>query len=396
VRLVNPLGEVCGLVCPARSLCELACVRAEMDSPVRISELEEFTCGVSPGPESWPEAYRGRRRDRVAVIGSGPASLSCAFFLSIQGFNVEVFEQGIQAGGLPAQAMPDFKLNRQLLEREMEGSLMSGVQFRGNTIFGDDIDLESLRREGFRAVFLGTGLQSMKMPSIRGSDLPGVIDALSFLTAARRRVKRELTSQVAVIGETNLAVDCAVLAREMGAETVYLVTAHRLQDCPLAPQRLEAAEAAAVTTVADRRIIEVRGEGRVEGLRTHPNTGTPGEGAEVASVLDVGTVIVAWDQEIEPALGGYLSGHIGMGPTGLVVVDENMMTSRPGVFAGGDLTSGGGLVVEACADGRVAALAIGRYLEPGDDAGEPSEGPAAREPAARTGLSPLRVSIPPC
>lgn len=388
VRQMNPLGAVCGLVCPAGSLCEKACVRAGMDTAVRIAELEEFACAVTPGPEGWPEHFRGQRSGRVAVIGSGPAGISCAYYLSVMGYNVEIFEQEVEAGGLPGRSMTDTRLNRQVLERELEGCLMAGIEFRGNAIFGEDLHFESLLREGFRAVFLASGLQSIKMPSIRGTDLPGVIDALSFLTAARRKVKREFAPRVAVIGESNLAIDTATLAREMGAEQVYLVMRGPV-DPGTTGDRVRAAESAGVTIVANRKIIEIQGEGRVEALRTHPNVGAPaeGEGEEVGPVLEVGTVIVAWEQEMEPTLGGYLASYLDRGPDGMVAVDENMMTSRQGIFAGGDVTSGGGLVIEACAAGRRAALGIASYLG-GNQArrAHSSDGPSGGEEDSGVGF----------
>jgi phytoene dehydrogenase-like protein len=386
VREMNPMGEVCGLVCPAGSLCEATCLRARVDSPVMIAQLEEFVCGVAQGPEGWPEPFRQTRRERVAVIGSGPAGISCAYYLSLLGFNVEVFEQGIEAGGLPAHYMTDSRLNRQVLEREIEGSLMAGVEFRGNTVFGDDINFESLLREGFRAVFLGAGLQGMAIPSIRGDDLPGVIDALSFLGAARRKVKRELTPRVAVVGDSNLAVDTALLALEMGAEAVFLVTTCRPEDAGCVPERLAAAVEGGVRVTWDRKIIEVLGEGRVDGLRTHTNAGAPDESEEgMPSVLPVGTVIMALAREVDPALAGYLAAHLKMSEEGLALVDENMMTSRQGVFAGGDIVSGGRLVVKACAEGRSAALGIARYLD--SRAGRDQSGARSSEGAAASGTS---------
>jgi len=389
VREVNPLGEVCGLVCPAESLCEEACNRKEMDSAVKVSQLEAFVCGVVQGPEGWPEPYRGPRREHVAVIGSGPAGISCAYYLSLLGFNVEIFEQTVEAGGLPAHAMTGRRLSKQILERELEGSMTAGVEFRGNTVFGEDIDFDSLLREGFRAVFLSTGLQAIRMPSVRGTDLPGVIDALSFLGAARRKVQRELAHSVAVVGDSNLAFDTALLAKDMGAENVYLVTQNGVIGEEAVPARLAAIVEAGVVIVPERKIIEVVGEGRVEGLRTHVVQSAggpePDEAAddEVPATLDVGTLIVALDQEGDPALTGYLASHIRLGPSGLVEVDENMMTSRHGVFAGGDVVRGFGGVARACADGRMAALGIAHYLD---------SGPSAQAPATPSGTAPEEPS----
>ncbi|MHB8894595.1 MAG: FAD-dependent oxidoreductase [Candidatus Geothermincolia bacterium] len=378
VREVNPLGEVCGIACPASSLCEAACLRKEVDSSVKIGQLEAFVCGVGQGPEGWPVPFKGQRRERVAVIGSGPAGISCAFYLSLMGFNVEIFEDSVEAGGLPAHAMTASRLSRQILEREIEGTMMAGIEFRGNTVFGEDINFESLLREGFRAVFLATGLQSIKMPSVRGTDMPGVIDALSFLGAARRKVKRELAREVAVIGESNLAIDTAVLAHDMGAEKVYLVTGSPIDEIAGMPDRVAAAAEAGVIVVPDRKIIEVVGEGRVEGLRTHANSPGLDTATDEAlpGTLDVGTVIIAWEQESDPSLSGYLSAHLKLGESGLVQVDTNMMTSRQGVFAGGDVTSGGALVVRACADGRRAAMGIAAYLDSGSRAQAP-QGPSS-------------------
>ena len=371
VRESNPLGEVCASVCPAHALCQLECARVLGDPAVSIASIEGIACSYSPGPRGWPAPYRGTRRERVAVIGSGPAGTSCAFFLSLLGYGVEVFEASIEAGGLPFQAMPVFKLNHQALEREIESAMDAGVEFRGNTTFGEDISFESLWREGFRAIFLGTGLRSMRAPVMRGLDLPGVIDALSFLLAAHRKVKRELTESVAVLGESNLAFDTARLIRELAVERVFVVTPEERTILAAAGREIEAAEKMGVKLLTGRRPVEVVGEGRVEGLRTVPvGSDAPpipcGEGGTHAHLLDVGTVILAGEQEPEQALRGYLAAHIKMTQDGTVVVDEKtMMTSQRGVFAGGDLVNGGGLVVSACAEGRRAALSIDRYLRSG-------------------------------
>jgi len=365
VREMNPMGEICGLVCPSMSLCEGACLRSKIDTPVKIAQLEEFACGVVQGLEGWPSPSGAPHREKVAVVGSGPAGLSCAYYLSMLGYNVEVFEEMLEAGGLPARAMTGFRLKSQVLERAIESSLIINVKFRGNTVFGEDIDFESLSKNGFAAVFLGTGLQNIRMPSMKGMDLPGVIDALSFLGAARKKVKRELETRVAVVGDSNLAVDAAMLAREMGAETVYLVASADLNKASAAPERLAAAVNAGVTIAGGRTLIEVLGEGRVEALRTRPNTGSPpgSESEGLPSVLEVQTVIVAVTRKMDPALAGYLAEHLEISESSLVIVDDDMMTSRPGVFAGGDIVNGDALVAAACADGRRAALGIAKHLE---------------------------------
>jgi len=368
LREYNTLGEVCGLVCPASTLCERACRRASLDSPIKISQLEAFLCGYVSGPEGWPAPYSGTRKERVAVIGSGPAGLSCAFFLSILGYNVEMFEEDIVAGGLPARAMTDSRLHRQVLLREIEGAMASGIEFRGNTSFGKDVDLESLGRDGFAAVFIAAGQNNVKPSSARGADLPGVIDALSFLEAARRRVKRELTPNVAVLGSENLAIDTALLTLEMGAENVYLVTARKDGPVDSSHERLEAARGAGIKVLTNRKLVEIIGEGRVESLRAPVSMGghtgeQDEESGGAAGLLKVGTVIIAGDREPSPDLSNYLASQLEMNSDGTVEVDRRALaTSRPGVFAGGEIVSGGNLVAEACEQGRRAALSIDRYL----------------------------------
>jgi NADPH-dependent glutamate synthase beta subunit-like oxidoreductase len=372
VRESIPLGEACAAVCPASTKCELACRRGGIDTPVKISKLEELACSFCPGEEGWPAPFRGQRKERVAVIGSGPSGVSCAYYLSVMGYRVEIFEENTDAGGLPAQAMPDFRLSRQALEREIEGALASGIEFRGNTSFGNDLNFESLWREGFRAVFLGTGLRSIRVPGIKGINLPGVIDALSFLSAARRKVTRELAERAAVLGDGMMALDTAALARELGAKKVFVVSTSSIDSLDAPDAAVREAVARDITFLTERRVMEVVGHGRVEGLRTAPVRaasagGGPDQEGSRPHFLEVGTLILASGQEADRELRGYLAGHLKLGQGGTVIIDEaTMMTSQKGVFAGGDLVSGEeGLVVQAIAGGRRAALAIDRYLRTG-------------------------------
>jgi NADPH-dependent glutamate synthase beta subunit-like oxidoreductase len=281
---------------------------------------------------------------------------------------VEIFEEDIEAGGLPARAMTDERLNRQLLLREIEGATASGIEFRGNTSFGEDINLEYLWREGFAAAFIAAGQQSTRLPEIPGADLPGVIDALSFLSAARRGVKRELTASVAVIGNDNMAVDTALLAGELGAERVYLVTGHSAGALAAAPERLAEARARGIDVLTGRKVRQIGGVGRVEALsvpagRARKAGADQQEGERIPEELEVGTVIMAGGRQAAAALAEHLAGQLRMNPEGTIQVDpDTFATSRAGVFAGGEIVTGSGLVVSACDQGRRAAISIHRYL----------------------------------
>ncbi len=385
IRDNNPLGETCGLICPATQLCEGACLLTDISTAVKISQLEAFVCGYTQESDGWPAPFRGPRRGKVAVIGSGPAGISCAFYLSILGYQVEVFEEDLEAGGLPARAMTDHRLDRQRILREIQGAMASGIELHSNTTFGEDINLEYLWREGLEAVFIATGQQAMRALEIDGEDLPGVIDALAFLAAARRRVKRELTRNVAVLGNDNLAVDTAILARELGAENVYLVTAKEDHNLEAAPERLTQAREHGVKILTGRKVMEIQGEGRVEAVCAPPltavsKTGKKGKKSKALEILEVGTVILAGARQAAPELAGYMAGQLKMNPDGTVHTDpETLATSRPGVFAGGEVVTGSGLVASACNQGRRAAMGIDTYL---------ADKFAAREEVKETGVDP--------
>lgn len=361
IREVNPLGNICGEICPAERLCESACVRNGLDKAVRIGQLEAFACGMASGKRGWPKARSGPTREKVAVIGSGPAGISCAYYLSLLDHQVEVFEKTVEAGGLPMRAMPEFRLARQLLLGEIEEAFMAGIEFRGNTSLGQDVNLESLWREGFHAAFLAPGLQSMTWPQIPGGDLPGVIGCLSFLESARRKVMRELTPRVVVLGDSNLTFDVAVVARRMGAEKVFVLSRRNDARMRVSADTRQAALEEGIEVVTGRTPVEFLGNGRVHGVKTADPEGAGVQTGEY--VLEAGTVIVAEDRRMEKELGEYLAGQLRMNEDGTIQVeDRTMMTSRTGVFAGGDAAGGERLVAVAVAHGRRAALAIDDYL----------------------------------
>ncbi|MDD5748981.1 MAG: NAD(P)-binding protein, partial [Actinomycetota bacterium] len=290
-RESNPLAGLCGYLCPSENLCEKGCGRAKHDMPVKIRQIEEYLSSSQSEPGGLPFPFRVQRKEKIAVIGSGPAGISCAFFLSRFGYLVEMFEASTKPGGLLASSMPESELPEKVLQREVESALSYGIEFRRNTIFGEDVNFESLTREGFKAVFIGTGLASIKKSSIKGSDLPGVIDALSFLQAAKRKVKRELSENVMVIGDTSLAFDTAILALELGAKHTHLIT-HRLPNEITAPKiSVERARGKGVDVIFGSRVFEIEGSERVEVARTVSVPGAP----KIADSrkIQVGSVIIA-------------------------------------------------------------------------------------------------------
>ncbi|MBN2168915.1 MAG: FAD-dependent oxidoreductase [Actinobacteria bacterium] len=365
IREAIPLGGICGRLCPGEVLCEATCRRREIDSPVKISQLGALACATVLEPEGKSSVSTTDKGRKVAVIGCGPAGLTCAYFLKLMGYDVQAFEASAQLGGLPSKAMATFRLDHKLLYKEIEEILSLGIPVRENSVFGEDFNFETLWRDGFEAVFIASGLQVIPKIELQGSNLPGVIDALSFLSAARRRVKRELSQKVAVLGNNNLTVDTALLASELGARDIYIITETDLDQLSASPGRLAEARSKGIKILTGRKIVRISGEGRVEKLETSVicPEGDRENQPDIYGSLEVETVVVALPRKADHAMKQYLSGHLKMKADGTVLVNRNtMMTSREGVFAGGDLVSGEGLVVMACADGRRAAASIDEFL----------------------------------
>ncbi len=370
IRERNPLGAVCGIVCQSKRLCERLCVLGACGPPVRIAEIEAYLCSSQREEMSWPAASDTLKDQKIAVIGSGPAGISCAYFLSLLGYRVDIIEAMIEAGGIPSQILPSFRLDRRILENDLEGAFLEGITFRGNVRFGEDVTFESLWREGYRAMFIGTGARHNCDPQISRSDIPGVVDGISFLAAARRKVKRELTPRVAVYGCGRLALDTAILAKELGAKSVYLVTWQDLNEL-LESCGIGKIDEAQIQVIPRTAILSAHGQERLERISLTASTDSPCEpksettqetGKGEIKELDVGTLIIATPRDIEPTLRGYLASHLTVRTDGTILVDNTTMsTSMKGVFAGGDVVGSYGMA-QACADGRKAAISIDRYF----------------------------------
>lgn len=364
LREANALGEFCGTLCPAGSLCEKACCRAAEGSPIRISQLESFLCGYMSGAEGWPVPYGDERREKVAIVGAGPAGLSCAFYLSNMGYSVVLFDEAPEAGGAAADALRGKDAGDGVVHREIEGILASGIDFRGNTSLGKGLTFDKLSEEGFSAVFIATGKNTINLPDIPGTDLPGVLTAKSFLSSTRRDVAVELASSVLVSGDDAVAIETATLARDLGTDTVYLVAGEEFAPGSELLEQFEAASASGITVLTGRKIARISGEGRVESVTLAISDDAADHPESTANRINVGTVIIASGRELDATLTDYLAEFIELNEDGTIKVDPNTLEcGTPGIFAGGDVTGpGGGLVARACGEGRRAALSIDRHL----------------------------------
>ena len=368
IKQRNPFPSICGRVC--HHPCEFKCNRAQIDEPIAIRELRRFVAdyafdsGVKYAPK-----IKARKKEKVAIIGAGPAGLSAAWDLALEGYQVTVFEALPVAGGMLAVAIPEYRLPKDILSHEVQEIENLGVDIRLNTPVSD---VESLLKDGYKAVFVATGAHKGEKMGIPGEDLGGVYDAIEFLREVNLGREVPVGRKVAIVGGGNSAVDSARVALRKGAEEVHIFYRREKKDMPAIPEEIEAAEKEGINLhflVAPTRILG--NDGRVNGLecirmelgefdRSGRKTPNPVAGSEY--VVDTDMVIEAIGQR--PDTSFIKDNGIKMGRGGRVVADRRTLaTGRKGVFAGGDAVTGPQTVIEAIAAGQRAASSIKRYLQ---------------------------------
>lgn len=381
-----PFPSVCGRVC--HHPCEGKCRRAQVDDPVAIRHLKRAAAdyALQHGIEYVP-TVKERRPERVAIVGAGPAGLSAAWDLALEGYQVTVFEALPVAGGMLAVAIPEYRLPKALLNKEIEEVRRLGVDIRLNARVDD---VPALLNNGFQAVFVATGAHKGEKMGLPGEDLTGVYDAIEFLRDANLGRAVKMGERVAVVGGGNSAIDAARVALRKGARTVHIVYRRQKEDMPALEEEVLAAEEEGInlhcmtlpTRILDREgnatgLECVRLEGR-EFDRSGRRTPYPVAGSEFT--MDVDTVIEAVGQRPDTAF--LAAGPIRTERGGVISADpRTLATAVPGVFAGGDAVTGPQTVSEAIAQGQRAASSIRRYLQ-----GQPLEPRVARD-----GYAPISI-----
>jgi putative selenate reductase YgfK subunit len=361
------LGRVC--VHP----CEKACRRGEMDEPISICQLKRiaFDKAYEQGFEL-PQPVPQRHRERIAVIGGGPAGLSTAYFLAKEGYRPTIFEAMPEPGGMLRWGIPAYRLPRHILRMDINHIKALGVEIRTRAPFGKDLTLDHLRAQGFEAVFLGIGAWAPVKPAIKGAEEePAVIDGLAFL---RDEDLRETVAgrKVVVVGGGNAALDCIRTALRLNVESANLVYRRSRREMPAHPSEVDAAEReGAVLTYLASPLRVVAEDGTVRGIECVKNelsepdaTGrrrpVPVIGSEY--VIQADMIISAIGQQVDLSSLEKLE-ELALSRHNLLAVNGNSMeTSVPGVFAGGDAVTGPATVIEAVAAGRKAAQSIHCYL----------------------------------
>ncbi|HEV3038105.1 MAG TPA: NAD(P)-dependent oxidoreductase [Candidatus Angelobacter sp.] len=369
----NILGQSCARVCPTSVLCEGVCVlNAEGKKPVEIGRLQRYAVdpivaqGVRLFKSGTPNGYR------VALIGAGPASLSCATELRKRGYQTVIFDAHPQPGGLDTYGIAAYKMRAHEVTKEIEMIRALGVEIKSGVTIGRDKTIAELERD-YDMVFVGIGLGATEDLHIPGEELEGCRDALSFIeeTKSKSFDQVKIARRVAVIGAGNTAIDVVTAARRLGAEEVYMVYRRGPQEMSAFDYEYELAQKDSVTFLWQSLPVRILGRDRIEGLecvRTQPgakdkrgrSSFLPVPGTEFQ--LDVGMVVKALGQKRNVDFLQQIA-NVELKDGCIAVDPQTMRTTNPKYFAGGDCVNGGAEVVDAVAHGKKAASGIHQALE---------------------------------
>lgn len=379
----SSLPAVCGRVCPQEKQCESKCVRGIKMEPVGIGRLERFVadyhnehCTELPvKPES--------NGHKVAIVGAGPSGLTCAGDLAKMGYEVTIFEALHLAGGVLIYGIPEFRLPKSIVQKEVDNLKALGVKVETNMVIGKVTSIDELMNEhGFEAVFIGSGAGLPRFMGIKGENLKGVYSANEFLTRVNLMKAYKDGSdtpimnahKVAVVGGGNVAMDAARSAKRLGAETVYIVYRRSMDELPARKEEVEHAEEEGIIFKTLNNPVEIlpNEDNFVGGMKcVEMELGEPDasgrrrpivkEGSEF--VLDVDCVIMSIGTSPNPLIKN-TTAHLDTNKHGCIVTEgENGQTSREGVFAGGDAVTGAATVISAMGAGKASAKAIDEYIK---------------------------------
>lgn len=378
----SSLPAVCGRVCPQEKQCEAKCVRGIKGEPVGIGRLERFIADwhnahSNTAPETPPS-----NGHRVAVIGSGPSGLTCAGDLARLGYKVTVFEALHTPGGVLVYGIPEFRLPKDIVKKEIDNLSQMGVEIETNVIIGKTLTIDELFEIGYEAVFIGSGAGLPNFMNIPGETLKGVYSANEFLTRSNlMKAYLENSStpimkngKVAVVGGGNVAMDAARTALRLGAEKVYIIYRRSMDELPARKEEVEHAIEEGVEFLLLNNPVEILSDenGFVKAVKCiKMELGEPDERGRRSPVpienseyiLDMDTVIISIGTSPNPLIKSTTNG-LEVNRRGGIIIEENTgATSKDGVYAGGDAVTGAATVISAMGAGKTAAKAIDEYIK---------------------------------
>ena len=379
IKSTNSLPAICGRVCPQEHQCEGKCVRGIKGEPVAIGRLERYCADYMANREveTLKPELNGHK---VAIIGSGPSGLTCASDLAKLGYEVTIFEAFHTAGGVLMYGIPEFRLPKSIVQHEIEGLKKLGVDIKTDMVIGKILSVDELFEMGYEAVFIGTGAGLPNFMGIPGEGLVGVFSANEYLT--RTNLMKAYSDEydtpiikskaVAVIGGGNVAMDAARCAMRLGAEHVYVIYRRSESEMPARKEEFNHAKEEGIEFVYLTNPIEIIGDenGRVNGIKCvkmelgdidERGRHSVKEIPDSEFVINVDTAIMSIGTSPNPLIRSTTKG-LETNKRGCFVVNEDMLTTKKGVYAGGDAVTGAATVILAMGAGKTAAKAIDEYL----------------------------------
>ncbi len=377
----NALPAICGRVCPQENQCEGKCVRGIKGEPVGIGRLERFVADYHMEHAVQTSVDIKKNGKKVAVVGCGPSGLTCAGELAKKGYEVTIFEALHKAGGVLSYGIPEFRLPKDLVAKEIENVKQLGVNIETNVIVGRSLTIDDLMEDGYEAVFVGSGAGLPRFLNIPGENLLGVYSANEFLTRVNLMkaykfpetpTPVKVGKNVAVVGAGNVAMDAARTAKRLGAENVYIVYRRGEDEVPARKEEVHHAKEEGIIFKLLNNPCEIHGEdGWVTGIEVvkqelgEPDASgrrspVPVEGSNY--VIPVETVVIAIGQSPNPLIRQTTPGLETQKWGGIIVDEDTMKTSKDGVYAGGDTVTGAATVILAMGAGKKAAKAIDEKL----------------------------------
>ncbi|MEG0276715.1 MAG: NADPH-dependent glutamate synthase [Coprobacillus sp.] len=377
----NALPAICGRVCPQENQCEGKCVRAIKGESVGIGRLERFVADYHMEHGTQKEVNIKKNGRKAAVIGSGPAGISCAGELAKRGYDVTVFEALHKVGGVLVYGIPEFRLPKALVQKEVDSVKNLGVKFETNVVVGRSITIDELQAQGYEGIFVGSGAGLPRFQNIPGENLNGVYAANEFLTRVNlmkgyqfpeHPTPVKITDTVCVIGAGNVAMDAARTAKRLGAKDVYIVYRRGAEEVPARAEEVHHAKEEGIIFKLLTNPTSINGEdGWVKSMDcVEMELGEPDasgrrrpvvkEGSDFT--IETGTVIVSIGQSPNPLIRQTTPGLDTQSWGGIIVDEDTMKTSKDGVWAGGDVVTGAATVILAMGAGKTAAKAIDEAL----------------------------------
>jgi len=404
IKEASPFPSICGRVCPHP--CEAACNRGGIDEPVANHAIERYIADLDlKAAKRYMPKIKDKKTDKVAIIGSGPAGLSCAYYLAQEGYQVAIFEKDTLPGGILMAGIPAYRLPREVVDAEIRLICDMGVIIKTGVEIGKDTTIAQLRQEGFKTFFIAIGTQACLQLGIEGEDLEGIYAGLDYLRRINRGEKIVSGKDVAVIGGGNTALDAVRSARRLGAQNAFILYRRGLEEMPTNPEEIKECQKEGIPINTLAQPLRFIGEnGRIKSVEcikmrlTEPDESgrpkpEPVPGSEFT--IEVDAVISAVGQEADwscltPECACTLSDW------GTINVDPlTLQSDDPDIFAGGDAARGPRTVIEAIADGKRAAISIDRSMQVRDlSLGRDQKYPTIIDPQKEVYNKVDRVQIP--